>query len=210
MADFDKAFNRSAVPRGSYVATPDKDEVFAGISRRFHPGWEGWPVVDALKFAASNDNELKRTLEQNEKLKRLVRDFHKQTYWDSFRGDGIPNQEIAAELLDAAIEMGTSRSVLILQKSLNLLRGGQGHGHLLIEDGLLGPKTMEALERYLGTGQPSLLIKIMRIRQSAYYLARMKRNPQLDVFAGNWVKRLKISREPGESIPAPPTGLRVD
>jgi hypothetical protein len=210
MADFDKAFNRSSVLKGSYVATLDKDEIYRGISRRFHPAWDGWPVVDALKFAASNDHEFRRTLAQNEKLKRKVRDFHKQMYWDRFWGDEIPNQEVAAELLDAAIEMGPVRSVLILQKSLNLIHAGQGHDEPLIEDGLLGPKTTEALERYLQTDDPSFLIKIMRIRQSAHYLARMRRNPLLDAFARDWLKRLKISRDSGESIPAPPTGLQVE
>jgi lysozyme family protein len=210
MADFDKAFNRSSVLEGSYAATPDKDEIFRGISRRFHPGWEGWPVVDALKFAASDENELKRTLEQNEKLKRKIKDFHKQTYWDAFWGDEIPNQDVAAELFDAAREMGTLRSVLILQKSLNLLHGSQDRDQPLVEDGVLGPRTMKALERYLQAGDPFLLIKIMRIRQSVYYLARMRRNPQMDAFAGNWIKSLKISRDTGKNIPAPPTGLRVD
>jgi lysozyme family protein len=210
MADFDKAFNRSSVLKGSYVTTPDKDEIYRGISRRFHPAWGGWPVVDALKFAASNDHELKKTLEQNEKLDKKVREFHKQMYWDRFWGDEIPNQEVAAELFDAAIEMGTIRSVLVFQKSLNSLHGGRGHDEPLVEDGLLGPKTMGALERYLQTDDPSFLINIMRIRQSAYYLARLRRNPRLDTFARDWLKKLKISKKSRDSIPAPPTGLRVD
>jgi lysozyme family protein len=210
MADFGKALNRSSVLKGSYVVTPDKDEIYRGISRRFHPAWGGWPVVDALKFAASNDQELEKTLEQNEKLKKKVREFHKQMYWDRFRGDEIQNQEVAAELFDAAIEMGLFRSVLVFQKSLNSFHGGRSHDEPLVEDGLLGPKTMEALERYLQTDDLSLLINIMRIRQSAYYLARLRRKPRLDAFARDWLKRLKISRESRDSIPAPPTALRVD
>ena len=96
--------------RRLYKGDPDNDEaeVYRGISRRFHPSWGGWQIIDALRLSASNDNEFYKTLEQNQKLKEKVRVFFKQMYWDRFWGDRVPDQKIAEELFETSTEMGVT------------------------------------------------------------------------------------------------------
>ena len=47
MAEFKKAYDKTMGHEGGYVHDPDDagGETYKGISRRYHPGWEGWKVV---------------------------------------------------------------------------------------------------------------------------------------------------------------------
>lgn len=210
MADFHKAFDRSLPGKGGYSEDPDLDgEIYRGIARRFHPSWEGWPIIDALRFAASSDEEFSRTLEQNQRLKEQVRNFFKQTYWDRFWGDRIPNQEIAEELLETSAEMGVRGAVRCLQESLNLLKAPQKDYPHIFEDGLLGPKTLWALEAYLKIDSAPYLLNVMRIVQGMRHIEKMRRNPN-ERDAKDWFERISVSKESVAIPPAPPTNIRVE
>ena len=208
MADFIKAFCASQVARDGYTAVVPDIEIYCGIERHFHPKWNGWPIVDALKFAASDDDELKRTLEQNRKLKEEVEEFFRSLYWDRFLGDRIADQEIATELFLSSIELGVGRAVNGFQKSLNALNPGDAAYARVVEDGRLGPATLSALEAYLKREDPSFLLKAMRILQALHYLARMKKNPGRDADARAWLDKLAVARV--KRKPAPPTDLRIE
>ena len=208
MADFIRAFVASPVAGAGYTAVLPDIEIYCGIDRHFYPAWEGWPIIDALKFAASDEKELNSTLEQNKKLKEKVRELFKQVYWDRFRGDQVPDQEVATELFLSSVELGVGRAVGGLQKSLNALNPGSAAYAHVVEDGRLGPKTLRALERYLETEDPSSLLKTMRILQASHYIARIRKNPGQDPDARVWLRKLVVARE--ERKPAPPTDLRIE
>ena len=208
MADFIKAFVASPIAGAGYTAVLPDIEIYCGIDRHFHPTWDGWPIVDALKFAASDESELNSTLAQNKKLKEKVCELFKQVYWDRFRGDLVPDQEIATELFLSSVELGVGRAVSGLQKSLNALNPGSAANARVVEDGRLGPKTLRALESYLATEDPSSLVKTMRILQASHYIARIRKNPGRDPSARAWLRKLAVARE--ERKPAPPTDLRIE
>lgn len=208
MADFIRAFKASWVAGEGYTAGLPDIEIYCGIERRFHPTWKGWPIVDALKFAASDEDELKMTLEQNKKLKGEVEEFFKSLYWNRFLGDRIADQEVATELFLSSVELGVGRAVNGLQKSLNALNPGENAYAHVIEDGRLGPRTLSALDTYLKSEDPSFLLKAMRIRQALYYINRMKENPGRDAYARVWLGNLVVARE--KRKPAPPTDLRIE
>lgn len=211
MADFIKAFVASSVAGAGYTAVLPDIEIYCGIERHFHPAWEGWPIIDALKVAASDEHELKSTLEQNKKLKEKVRELFKQVYWDRFRGDQVPDQDIATELFLSSVELGVGRAVYGLQKSLNALKPRDSSYPGVVEDGRLGPETLAALERYrVIEDPPHLLLKAMRIMQALHYMARMKKNPGRDRCAEVWLGTLVVAREDGPRKPAPPTDLRIE
>jgi hypothetical protein len=210
MADFSKAFSVSAAARGGYSAISEDEVIYRGIDRRFHPAWDGWEIVDALKFAASDEIELQNTLAQNKRLKEKVRNWFKQTYWDRFSGDRIPNQEIADELFESAVEFGVERAVNCLQKSLNLLNAGCAEKTRVIEDGRLGQETFYALEICLKVEGASSLLNVMRILQALHYMSRMKKNPGQDLFAKERLGNLVVTRRKAPSKPAPPKDLRVE
>ena len=51
MADFTKAYALTAAYEGGYVDDPEDagGETYRGISRRYHPSWQGWQIIDTLK-----------------------------------------------------------------------------------------------------------------------------------------------------------------
>ena len=71
MADFEKAFINTMGYEGGYVYDPDDagGETYKGISRRYHPSWPGWRIIDKVKISGGDpysdldDNE---ELEENE------------------------------------------------------------------------------------------------------------------------------------------------
>jgi lysozyme family protein len=210
MADFSKAFSASYAARGGYAAISEGGETYRGIHRRFHPAWSGWRIIDALKFAASDEDELQSTLSQNKRLREKVWNWFKQMYWDRFSGDLIPNQEIAAELLESSVELGVGRAVNCLQKSVNLLNAGRREQASIVEDGRLGQETMDALEDCLKIDGASYLLNVMRILQALYYIGRMKKNPGQDLFARDRLGQFAVTRQKAWIKPAPPKDLRVE
>lgn len=211
MADFDKAFRVSSAARGGYKGVSQSSEIYRGIDRRFHPSWDGWPIVDALKFAASDEQELHSTLAQNKRLGEKVRSWFRQTYWDRFSGDRIQSQEIAEELFESSAELGVGRAVNCLQKSLNVLRAGGGSDQtFIVEDGRLGQETLDALEISLKTGGSPYVLHVMRILQAFHYISRIKKNPGRDAIAAERLKNLAVTRRDTPKRPAPPKDLRVE
>jgi len=210
MADFDKAFRVSLAARGGYRAVSEGLEIYRGIERRFHPSWDGWPIVDALKFAASDEQELQSTLSQNKKLGEKVRSWFKQTYWDRFSGDRIRNQEIAEELFESSLELGVGRAVNCLQKALNLLDAGAPEQAPIVEDGRLGEESLDVLETSLQTGGASHILHVMRVLQALHYISRIRKNPGRDAVARERLENLVVTRRNTPIRPAPPMDLRVE
>ncbi|HBF18469.1 MAG TPA: hypothetical protein DDW81_00145 [Cryomorphaceae bacterium] len=51
MADFEWAYRHTSNKEGGYVNDPSDygRETYRGISRRWHPYWEGWKIVDEVR-----------------------------------------------------------------------------------------------------------------------------------------------------------------
>ncbi|MBN2033828.1 MAG: hypothetical protein JW836_11170 [Deltaproteobacteria bacterium] len=210
MADFSKALSASSAARSGYTTVSEGVGIYKGIDRRFNPGWDGWKIVDALTFAASDQNELRVTLAQNKKLKEMVRNWYKQMYWDRFSGDMVRNQEIAAELFESSLELGVGRAVNCLQKSLNLLNAARPDGVSIVENGRLEMKTMDAMEDYLKTDSASYLLNVMRILLALHYIGRIRKSPGQDSFAWERLRTFEVLRQKAWTKPDPPADLRVE
>ena len=89
-------------------------------------------------------------------------EIYKQLYWDKIKGDDINFQCVASELFDTAVNCGIKRAVTFLQKAYNKLVKGSP----LTEDGLIGPKTIAAVNSY---HKPQRLEKAMNAEQCRYY-----------------------------------------
>jgi len=194
MANFNEVFEKTAAIEGGYVFDPDDagGETYKGISRRFNPSWKGWKIIDDLKQANRRKRKFDRIFEQDKMLQEEIRIFYKQLYWDRFRGDEIPNQEIAQELFDTGVNIGIHRSVGFLQESLNLLNRNQKNYNDVVEDGLFGLKTLKALKAYLKIDKLQYLLKVMNILQGTHYIEYMRKNPIQEKYARGWLKRVKF------------------
>jgi lysozyme family protein len=194
MADFIQAFQITLGHEGGYSFDPDDagGETYRGVARRYHPGWDGWILIDQIKQRVSGTRQLNKQLGTDEELQLQIQAFYKQNYWDRFQGDVIPEQELAEELFDTGVNMGVHRAVGFLQEGLNLLNRNQRSYKDILEDGKSGPGTLAALNRYLAKDPPEHLLKIINILQGMHYIDYMRKSPAQEKYARGWLKRVCI------------------
>lgn len=192
MADYLKAYNITMRHEGGYSDDNDDagGETYKGISRRYHPTWRGWEIIDGYRVQSNFPKNLKESSELNP----MVADFYKEHYWDRFLGDEIKNQDIAEEMFDTGINMGISRGVKFLQQGLNYLNRNEEMFPDLVEDGKIGNNTLKALDMYLKEDSSIHLMKIMNILQGMHYLDYMSDSPTQEKYARGWFKRVEIGK----------------
>lgn len=122
MADFLHAFERMIVNEGGYVlhtvAGDRGGMTYAGIARNFHPGWQGWRVIDQGDTPPAD----------------LVRQFYRSNFWAPLRLDEVTHQEVAGNIFDFGVNAGLSTAAKLAQ----LVAG-------TTPDGKIGSKTIAAL-----------------------------------------------------------------
>ncbi len=106
---------------GGYVNHPNDPggETYKGISRRAHPDWKGWELIDQKKPVPE----------------QLVQEFYYNNYWVRLRADEMP-YPIGEYLFDFGVNAGIIRAVITVQKILNVK-----------VDGVLGPVTIGAIQK---------------------------------------------------------------
>lgn len=139
-----------------------------GISRKYHPNWEGWTLVDA----GITD------------IKDEVSTFYSTTYGVLW---GNAPARVRPVLVDTAVNMGSTYAVQLMQDSMCKLAGSR----YLDVDGLWGPKTTEALKHANHDG----LAFAMCAGRMAEYNRRARRDPAKRVFLGGWLNRVSSLME---------------
>lgn len=108
MADFEPAFEKTVRTFERFELTDHPGDygrqTYAGISRRFHPGWEGWALIDATAQVPEP----------------LVRAFYRANFWDGVEGDAITDQPTAETVFDWAVQRGQSQARQLVMQVLGL------------------------------------------------------------------------------------------
>ena len=139
-----------------------------GISRRYHPTWPGWRMVDAGTTSGPE-------------LGLAVSTFYRETYGSLWAA--VP--ERAREcVVDTAVNMGHVYAVQCLQDALNRLAGS--HYVDLDVDGQLGPQTKAAIKT---VDHGALAFAMCAIRM-AEYNRRATRDKAKRVFLSGWLNRV--------------------
>lgn len=138
---------------GGYVLTNHPADpggmTFAGISRRYHPSWEGWPGVDTLNTASPHVPA---------ELIEQVKAFYHRTFWQPVNGDRLP-APIAHNVFDMAVNSGVDDAVKALQTAL---------GTVWV-DGVLGSRTVAAVQQVTRDNHtPALVMRFNAIRLRHY------------------------------------------
>lgn len=137
-----------------------------GISRRYHPAWPGWRLVDAGTTSGPE-------------LALAVSTFYREMYGSLWAA--IP--ERAREVVvDTAVNMGHVYAVQCLQDALNRLAGSD----YVDVDGDLGPQTRAAIK----TVDPSALAFTICAFRQAEYNRRARSNKSKQVWLGGWLNRV--------------------
>lgn len=190
MAQFEQALRRTLAHEGGYVKDPDDPggETYKGIARRYHPRWAGWTRIDRARRARN----FPRSLEKDATLQTMVAAFYREHYWDRLQGDAVAVQAIANDLFDTAVHLGVTRAVEFLQRALNVLNRNEKLYKDLVVDGIIGPRTLDALRAYLEKDSPALLRKLVNVLRGMHYIERMEKSPSPEKYARGWFKRVSI------------------
>jgi len=185
MANFNIAFEKTMKHEGLYSFNiyDSGGETYRGISRKYHPEWRGWTIIDRTKPHINH-----------KELDYLVKSFYREHYWNPNLLDIFP-QDIANEMFDTGVNLGRRAATRFLQQALNFLNKNEQLFPDLVEDGIVGPKTLKALEIIHNRKETKLLLKIMNVLQGNYYLSYMKKSPIQEIFARGWFTRVEISKE---------------
>lgn len=192
MGNFILSYNRTSKFEGGYSNQKDDKggESYKGISRVFHPFWNGWKIIDNYKSKKFFPNNLVGDSE----LELLVKDFYKIEFWNKIQGDAILNQELADELFDMSVNFGAVKAIIYLQRALNILNKNKLSYNDIIVDGVFGTKTLMALSSCIKANGWDLLLNVLNGFQIKHYIEIMERNPSQEIFIG-WFKRVKITWE---------------
>ena len=176
MSHFDEAFRRTIDLERGYVNDPaDRGgETNYGITAK--------TLRAAVRVGIVSETTRISTLTLDE-AKKIYRCF----YWDALRLDRITDCEIAAEVFDTAVNMGLVEAVRIAQRALNYL------GENLGVDGILGPKTLDALERWSRKDSRALFVCLNGL-QFMRYVALVEADPTQQGFARGWTRRIQRYR----------------
>lgn len=185
MVQFDPAFAKALKNEGGYTDDPRDPgrESYKGISRRFHPDWPGWKLIDSWKAYS----DFRARLEGDAQLQALVRAFY-LALWTRYHCDQFPHQGIAEEFFDAIILPGPGPAVTFLQRALNVINGNRKPK--LVVDGNLGPLTLAAVLAV--KTDADRLVRVMAIRRGEYFLNRIEENPAKVWALGGWLTRLNL------------------
>ena len=126
MSSFESALKKTLRWEGGYVNDPEDrgGETYCGISRKSHPTWEGWDILDK----AGSDPQAPI------RMHRSVEDFYKDNYWDKICGSQIFSGQVASALFDFAVNSGVATASKIIQRIVGVEA-----------DGVIGKHTIGAI-----------------------------------------------------------------
>ncbi len=185
MADFNEAFDITMGHEGGYTNDPDDagGETYRGIARNYHPSWSGWNIIDDTKPNIDNA-----------RMDPHVREFYEASYWDVNALDYFDDQDVANEMFDTGVNMGTGRAGKFLQECLNYLnRNGSLFGDLVV-DGKIGQASLAGLNEIESHGDCEILLIMLNVCQGRHYMEYMTKSPTQEKYARGWFKRVKLCR----------------
>ena len=155
-----------------------------------HPADRGgptcWGITEAVARAQGYDGAMQH-------LPRAeAAAIYRRIYWlrPGFDAVALRAPQIAAELFDTGVNMGTAIATGFLQRALNALnRAARDYPDIAV-DREIGPRTLSALDAFLrarGAGGETVLLRAMEALQGERYIALAERRPSQEAFLYGWL-----------------------
>lgn len=130
-----------------------------GISLRYLKKFENSPK-DILSLFDIDGNGLLNEEDIKKMTKEQAEKIYKKMWWDKFQYGRILNQSVANKIFDLAVNMGSIQAHTCAQRAVRA-----ANGTLLDEDGILGTKTIAALNRCV----PEVLLAAIKSEGAGFY-----------------------------------------
>jgi lysozyme family protein len=146
-----------------------------------------WGITEAVARRQGYDGDM-RALPRDEAAA-----IYRRLYWLRPRFDAVGERApaLAAELFDTGVNMGPAVAVGFLQRALNALNRGGGDYADIALDGVIGPKTLGALDAFLarrGVEGEAVLTTAIDALQGARYVGLAEQRPADEAFVYGWLK----------------------
>ncbi len=173
MKNFEIAFKHTVGLEGGFGLDPNDSGNWTG-------GKIGVGELKGTKYGISaatypNENIAALTIEKAKEI--YYRDF-----WICMDLDKIISEQISGEMFDTGVNMGCQTSIKIAQKALQFI------GESIEVDGLIGPNTISAINRWICTDEEALF-KALNGFQFMKYVDIVNAS-STHRFARGWMKRI--------------------
>ena len=171
MNNFEVFLDRLMINEGFYSNHPsDKGgETLFGISRKYHPNWEGWKLWDVLEPSGTCSSRLVFNYLHDE-----IKSFYEDNFWDAVHADNLPSG-VDMFVADIAVNSGPSTAIKLLQKSVRAR-----------PDGVIGEKTMAKILSY-----PAIDILGYLADYRVHHYATQTSDAERKMFIRGWAKRTR-------------------
>lgn len=110
--------------------------------------------------------------------------IYRNEFWNAAPFSQIESQILCNSVFDMCVNAGIATSIKLLQKAINSFLPAE---NLLLRDGVLGPKTLSALNQ---VSTVEVLTAFRKDREN-YYRDIVSRNPNQAVFLNSWLHRAR-------------------
>jgi lysozyme family protein len=141
---------------------------------------EGGYVNDPLDAGGETNFGISKRAYPNLDIRNLTVDQAKHIYfndyWNPIRGDLIVTNELAYHVFDMAVNAGTGAAARLLQRIVGTT-----------DDGVIGPVTLKAIDRYPSIGR---LIGEYKFSRARHYALIVAKNHSQVRFLRGWINRI--------------------
>ena len=113
--------------------------------------------------------------------------YYKLEWWDKYHLEAINSYFIACKLFNIIVNMGPYQGFKIAQHACNHC------GQDLVEDGILGSKTIAAINELTYHNYDNDLMEELIYFQKQFYEELVDKNPDLEYFLKGWLKRASFN-----------------
>jgi len=119
--------------------------------------------------------------------------IYKNGYWNAVKVDDMPHP-LDLIMFDMAINHGVNQAIKLLQKTLNSMLDFN-----LVVDGIIGPKTMAAVEKLTNADHLRCLCVYILLNRVEFYTSIIQSNKTQEKFFKGWIvnRVVKLKQEAG-------------
>ncbi len=175
MASFKEAISKVFKNEGGYV---DNSKDLGGTTN--------WGI--SLRFLQTIDKTVTKETIKN-LTKEEAEDIYFAHFWLPNKYNEIKSQKVAEKVFDTSVNMGSKVGNRFLQSTLNITIF---NGKPLDEDGIIGKKTIDAINFLDGEDVDKNILKVYSLLQKEYYAKIVISRPEQSVFLKGWFNRASV------------------
>jgi lysozyme family protein len=114
-------------------------------------------------------------------------EIYRKNWWDKYGYEKIDDLLVATKVFDLAVNMGAPQAHKLVQRASNTL--SSFIEEVLVVDGVLGKKSIDALNELWRIGKNDELLLAIKKQASQFYSNLVESKPELAGFLKGWLRR---------------------